>query len=337
MNAAMVSPSSHALVEQADYWRLRGADDLQVPYKEWQHFVVFGQGWTLAFNLNLDGAAAARVISILVHDGWHGHVATCASAKVRPSGMNADFGFAGVRWSAGRYTIWQRGEGPRFEIQLEPVSTPSLSHNIGLGAGAALSWCLVPRLTASGWMEHGGKRFVFGGCPAYHDHNWGHFAWGGDFSWEWGCGISERPDGKWTVVFGRTTDRARHRTSATTLFLLRDGRHLRYFRNAEVRFETRASTDTRPAGRTPAAAALVLPDMDRDVPALLRIEARRGDDFVRCEVVASTRGQVLVPADSDPRRIVRLNEADARVRVEGQCVGHRLAMEGPGLLEVVHA
>jgi hypothetical protein len=130
-------------------------------------------------------------------------------------------------------------------------------------------------------------------------------------------------------------DRARHRTTATTLFLLRNGAHFRYFRNAEVSFSTIAAHDTPPAGRVPAAAALVLPDRDRDVPRSLRVEVRRGDDHLDCEMDTGVRGQILVPVDDDPRRIVRLNEAHARVRVTGQCAGIPVKLEGPGLLEVL--
>jgi hypothetical protein len=328
--------ASAALLEDADYWR--GAppgDDPGRLHKEWQHFIVFGDGWTILFNLNLDGAGTGRVITILADDGWHGHVARCPEPRFDRGRLDAAFDRAGMRWRGGRYDIWQQGEGVRLEAVLDPVSTPSLSHNIHLGRGAHLSWCLVPRLLASGWFEVEGRRTPFQGRLAYHDHNWGRFGWGGDFSWDWGCAMPDDPACPWTVIFARMNDRACHRTTATSVFLVKDGRHARYFRNAEVRFETEGVADTRPAARIPPAAALILPDEARDVPKRTSFEARRGDDHLSGHAEAYRCGQVLVPAEADLRRVVRVNEACTRVRVDGICEGEPVHLAGPGVLEVV--
>jgi hypothetical protein len=327
------------LVEEADYWRTPGRaaspDATPRPFKEWQHFIIFGQGWALALNLSVDGGAPARVISLLFFDGWRGHVARSRAPRSRPGRLDAEFDDAGMGWSAGRYTIWQRGAGVRLEATLVPGSVPSVTHDIRLGEEGALSWCLVPRLMASGWFEHGAGRVFFENCVSYHDHNWGHFVWGGDFSWEWGCAVSDLPEDKWSVIFARMGDRARHRTTATSLFLVRDGECFRYFRNAEVRFRGEGAVDPRPAGRAPAAAALVLPDHDRDVPRFTRIEAERGCDSISCEIEAGTRGQILVPAQGDAPRVARMNEVHTRARVTGRCGGYDVKLKGPGLLEVL--
>lgn len=198
-----------------------------------------------------------------------------------------------------------------------------------------MSWCMVPRLSASGWFEVDGKRTSFASRPAYHDHNWGRFTWGGDFCWEWGCALPEDAGSPWSVVFARMTDRARQRTSATSVFLLERDRYLRYFRNGEVRFESEGRLHPRPAGRIPPAAALLLPDEDRDVARVLRFEARRGSDELRGEVAGRSRGQVLVPSESNAHALVRINEVSTRVTVEGTCCGKPVRLAGPGLLEVV--
>ena len=63
------------VIERADYWRGapsgRPLASEEIPYKEWQHFVVFGPDWVLVFNLNLDAekteerpSTQARVITI---------------------------------------------------------------------------------------------------------------------------------------------------------------------------------------------------------------------------------------------------------------------------------
>ncbi|MEO7327859.1 MAG: hypothetical protein ABI193_04735 [Minicystis sp.] len=325
-----------ALLEDADYWRGPPAEGTSGPgAKEWQHFALFGGSFTLLFNLNLDGNGKARSITIADHAGWHGQVTRCAAPVLRPGRLDATFGRAGMRFRGGRYEIWQHGEGVRLEATLDPLALPSLSHHIHLGPGAHLSWCLVPRLLASGWFEVEGRRTSFQSCLAYHDHNWGRFGWGGDFSWDWGCALPDDPASPWTVVFAQMHDRARRKTTAKSLFLLKEGRHLRYFRNAELRFTQEGTMHPRPEGRIPPASALVVPDEDRDVPRITRFEAQRGEERLEGEVIGSSRGQVLIPAEGDLRRIVRMNEVTTRVRVTGHCDGAPVHFEGPGLLEVV--
>lgn len=337
-----------ALVGESDAWRcaqaVRPAAARSLPYKEWQHFVVFGADWVLLFNLNLDDDLErvgqrndARVITILSAAEWQGQVRRCARPDIGLGRIDATFGDAGMCWRDGRYEIWQHGPGVRLEVSLEPVAVPSLTHNIRLGRGSYLSWCMVPRLRASGWVEAGGRRTAFRDLGAYHDHNWGRFAWGGDFSWEWGCALPEDPADPWTLVFARMNSRDRQRTTARSAFLLHRGEHIRYFRDAQVRFVTRDGAHSRAAGRIPPAAALFLPDEDHDVPCETEIEAHRENDWLHARIEAGQRGQVLVPSEADLRGVVRLNEVDAAVQVEGDCAGHRLAFAGRGLMEVVCA
>lgn len=304
--------------------------------------MIFGPGWLLVFNLNLDGAlhgngntAKARVITIFSDKDWAGQVDRCDRPQIRRGEIDASFADAGMRWRNGAYEIWQRGAGIALEITLTPVSIPSLTHNIPLGGGSHLSWCLLPRLKASGRLTVNGENISFQEQGAYHDHNWGQFHWGGNFSWEWGCAFPEDPAIPWTLVFARMNSRDRHSITATSAFVLHKGRHLRYFRNAEVQLNTSEDNDTKIVGRIPSAAALLLPDEDHDVAKLTTVHARRGQDWLDAEIVSKTRGQVLVPSELDYCKVVRLNEASARVKVAGNCAGKPLEFEGPGLLEVV--
>lgn len=324
-----------SLLEDADPWRGPPLDRPGLPYKEWQHFIVFGPGWTALFNLSLDETGTGTLTTVFCAGEWQGHVARCRRPEVRPGRIDATFDRAGMRFHRGNYQIWQHGEGLRMEVTLQPRAVPSLSHHIRLGPDAHLSWCLVPRLSASGWIEQNGQRLSFADRIAYHDHNWGRFRWGGDFSWEWGCGVPDDTASPWTVVFARMNDRARRQTTATSVFLLRDGAHVRYFRNAEARFTSEAGAELPPCPRVPAAAALLLPDRDRDVPRWTRFAASRDGDHLIGEIEAITRGQLLMPSETDVRRVVRLNEVHTRVEVRGQVAGEAVSFEGPGLLEVV--
>lgn len=320
-----------AVIPEVDAWRRDG----EPQNKEWHHFVVFGGAWTLLFNLSLDGASGGRCIVVLQRDGWHAEVLRCASPVIRRGHLDADFGDAGMRWRDGRYEIWARRETFALNVTLTPASVPSLSHDIRLGADARLSWCLVPQLLASGSLTWEGDAERFADRAAYHDHNWGRFVWGGDFSWEWGCAVSEGADARWTVILARMTDATRSRTTATSVFLVRDGRCLRYFRDAEAEF-TRSVDPAPPCvARVPGAAALLVPDGDQDVPRTLTVRARRGEDAVEITLRSDLRGQLLVPSERAVERVVRVNEAHGRARVHGRCDDLRVDFEGPALLEVV--
>ena len=343
MNTALAQ-----VIQHADYWRgasqsrIPGAE--HVPYKEWQHFVVFHADWVLVFNLNIDrigdpvgDSQAARVITIFSANDWTGQVDQCVTPTLKRGEISATFGDAGMEWRNGGYEIWQQRGEVKLNIKLQPVSIPSLTHNIPLGTGSHLSWCLIPRLSASGWLESNGKRISFENLSAYHDHNWGRFHWGGDFSWEWGAAVPNDSDSPWTLVYARMNSKNRNAITATSVFLLENGKHVRYFRNAEVEFSAGDEFDPKISGRIPAAAALLLPDQDLDVPTCTTINARRGDDWLTANVRAHNRGQVLVPSEIDYCKVVRLNEASAEVNVFGRCAGRDVAFSGPGLLEIVRA
>ena len=334
------------VVSEADYWRLsshgKTASPEQIPFKEWQHFVVFGPDWSLVFNLNLDAtesdpgdSAKSRVITLFSRHSWHGEVVQCFRPVLRRGTIDAKFGGAGICWKNGSYHIWQTDGEINLRVQLQPAAVPSLTHNIPLGGGSHLSWCLIARLRASGFVEVAGEKIEFSQLAAYHDHNWGRFHWGGDFSWEWGCALPAEPEEPWTLVFARMNSKDRNAVMASSVFLLEHGKHLRYFRNAEVEFRTSPEKRREIDGRVPPGAALLLPDEDLDVPARTNIEVRRDDDWLRADLSANGRGQVLVPSEVDYCKVVRLNEATADTKVLGRCAGREVNFEGPGLLEVV--
>lgn len=327
-----------AMITDTDGWRgLAGTAWPDPRHREWQHFVLFGPDWLVIFNLCLEPDGTGRIITLhgAGGGGWRGHVATCTAPRLSPARIDADFGCAGMRFPTDRYELWQHGDGVRFEASLVPASTPSLSHHIAFGRGAGVSWCLVPRLVASGWLDLGDRRVHFDRVAAYHDHNWGSVGWGDDFSWDWGVAMPDDPGSPWTVVVTRMMDRARHRTTATSLFLLEDGDHVCYLRNDQVRFETAGVFEPPAACRIPPAAALLAPDRDRDVPRRLAFTGVRDDDRVAGELEPTSRAQILIPADSDVRRVVRLNEVAARARITGRRAGRAIGFEGTALVETV--
>ena len=96
------------VIEDADYWRgampAKPRDRSEIPYKEWQHFVVFGPDWVLVFNLNLDAPktaekdqSKARIITIFSKNDWRGYVEQCSQAQLHRGSIDAQFN---KRWHA---------------------------------------------------------------------------------------------------------------------------------------------------------------------------------------------------------------------------------------------
>jgi hypothetical protein len=228
---------------------------------------------------------------------------------------------------------------------LRPLARPALTTSVPLGAGAPMRWFVVPRLAADGDVRVGAHRFALHGAPAYHDHDWGDFAWGGDFSWEWaialepaGAGRDPRP---WSLVFQRISDRGRLRALSQGALLWRGDRHVRTLHDRDVQI---ASAGRLPAGgalRVPRPMALVAPGCAADLPRRLELRAAAGADAVEAVFELEDLAQVAIPDDalaSAPASlrpaVTIVSECHARARVAGRVRGEALRFEAPALVEL---
>ncbi len=326
---------------QADHWRWpmrlgqTGAGASGV-FTEWHHYILVGDAWSAIFNLNIDADAGGRSILILHDEQWCASIATFPPGKFNPGGIDATFSTASVRWDGKQYRVQCKHESAELELSLLPVSRPCISHGIGPGASASISWCLVPQMLASGTLSVGGTVRAFSKVPAYHDHNWGALVWDGDFSWEWGLATGRTASDTITIVFARMCDRSRSVSIAHSMFLVIDGEVVRYFRDHEVSFSTGGTQSPPPDCRIPAAAALLVPDVDHDVPQIVRIVAVRGNDRLDVKITSGRRCQILVPRGRNTRRVTRLNEVHAELSVRGLIGGKRFDDVLPCILEFVN-
>src|SRR5690606_5897731 len=92
----------------------------------------------------------------------------------------------------------------------------------------------------------------FEGAGAYHDHNWGRWYWGDEIAWDWGCLLAS--DGT-SIVFARTTDRARRRPRGIYL-LVQTPNARRMFSGPAVRLTEAGVLDAAPRRLPGALAAL---------------------------------------------------------------------------------
>ncbi|WP_437801024.1 hypothetical protein [Sorangium sp. So ce693] len=344
------SPEITAALPGIDYFRrspsrLTGRAD----HKEWQHFLVHTEAAHLLVNFNLIDdrwardarrAETARLIVLArVGAGWDGDMDRFEEAEVDviPGGMSARFGRNAMGFDRGRYllSIALRGRPIAAELELVPTTFPALSSNQPLSRDRYLSWAFVPRLVARGTISVGGRAERIEAAPAYHDHNWGHFLWGDDFSWEWGSALPWDAGNEWSLVHVRMADRGRSVARYQGLFLWRGAHPFRIFRDDEMSVTHDGCFDlTRPL-KIPRVMAMLSPGTASDVPRRMEVRARGDGDDLRVRFESEDVAQVVMPSEHDLEGVITLNEVSGRVTVEGRVRGARVEMEGPGVFEFI--
>ena len=318
-------------------------------HKEWLHFCVYAPGVDVLANFSLcddvreaapKGAELARISALVRDDRWDGDVDLWPSNEVvAPGGrVHLAFGPNEVELRDGVYhlRLALRERPIEMDLRLRPVTMPSLANNIELDPGPPINWLVVPRLLADGTVRVGERTHRFTAAPAYHDHNWGHFAWGRDFAWEWGFGLPARAADPWSMVFVRLSDRAHTRALMQALFLWKGARQHRVLRASDVRVEHEGHLRPERVFKLPRPMALLAPDLLPDVPAVLRVRAAGDGDALECVFTAEDGAQVILPNDHD-LGVTIINEVSGAVRLEGRVRGEDVFMEGRAIFEFLGA
>ncbi|MDB4932434.1 MAG: hypothetical protein JWM10_4918 [Myxococcaceae bacterium] len=338
-------------VADADWLRrspaARGGDG---GHKEWWHFCVYAPGVDVLVNFSLvddvrpgcDPAREfARLVVLVREREWDGDVEVFESAEVEAAGggLHMRFGDNRVAFEGGRYVIEVRLQRRPIAVSLvlAPRCVPSLANNIRLDPGPPINWLVLPRMVASGTLTLGGRTVAVERASAYHDHNWGHFAWGRDFAWEWGYGLPEGDDANpWSMVFVRLSDRAHTRAYMQALFLWRGALQHRVWRAADVSVERVGLLRASRVFKLPRVMSLVAPGTVTDVPRALVVRARGDGDEVECRFDAEDVAAVVIPNDHDPGVTV-IHEVSGVVSVTGRVRGEALAMRGRAIFEFLGA
>jgi hypothetical protein len=317
-------------------------------YKEWHHFIVHVAGLHLLINVSLVDdpwqsdprrAERARLI-VLAHTGeWVGAVDTFphGAVEISEGGHRLQFPRGDCHFVDGRYHVrFETADGSiSCQLVFDPRSEPALANNQSLSAGKTLRWLFVPRLSCRGWARVGRKRFSLTGAPAYHDHNWGVFQWGDDFSWDWASAVPQDDANVWSIVFMRMGNRGRTLTRCQGLYLWRGATPGRIFRDAELEVRASETVDVRAPLKLPRVMSLLSPMGVKDVPRRLEVEARGEGDGVSLVLETEDVAQIIVPNEVDPTGVTILNEVVCHVSARGRVRGTKLTFEGPGVFELV--
>lgn len=342
-----------AFVRRADHFRwqtLVRAPDARafLAFKEWQHFIVHTPELMLLVNLNLsrerwteraDPRGVARLLVMACTDRWTGSVDRFAPEEVSipAGGVTATLGGNRLSFEAG---AWRLSAGLRdgsvsVDLRLVPDSEPMLSTNRELAPSRRLSWFVMPRLRATGRVALDGRVRELVDAPAYHDHNWGSFFWGDDFSWEWASFLPLDPTRPWSLVYARVLDRARHLVRSAGLYLFKDGAQHRYFRDHQVEVAAAGCLRQTDTLVIPAVMRLLADTEADDIPARVQIRGRDGDDELRLEFATQDYARVAVPNETDLSGITVLTEASGRAVLRGTVRGEAVEMEAASSFELI--
>jgi len=317
-------------------------------HKEWQHFVILTPDVDLLVNFSVcddlrsaaaPGSELAR-IALVVSDGeWDGDVETFPPHEVSVRGGRIDFSFAHNRlvFDGGRFQIAValRERPVSLDLELTPVTYPAHIPSIPMLEGPPLHWTVVPRLLANGTLTVGGRTHTFRDEPAYHDHNWGHFLWGHDISWDWSFVLPEEKRVPWALTFLRLSNRARGTALAQDILVWRDQQMVEVFREHDVEFHTELGHLQPPRiFKVPRAMALVAPERTADIPSGFAVRGRSGHDWIECSCTPRQVSQVLIPNDAN-FGVTIFNEVSARSTVRGRIAGEPFCLTGRSVMEFI--
>jgi hypothetical protein len=217
-------------------------------------------------------------------------------------------------------------------LTLTPRTLPLVARtNAAIGTGQ-ISWLMLPRLTATGTVVVNSRVHRLKGVPAYHDHNWGHWRWGENFSWQWGFGIPDDDANPWTVVFQRLSDRTRGTTVELIMALWRGAELYRLFQQPEINISPIGFASVRPVLKLPRVLSLVAPEHTTDAPERLLVTAESGRDRVHMTLDTCDLAQIVVPNESN-LGVTLINEVRGHLCLQGCVKGHEIAATGEGFYE----
>jgi hypothetical protein len=314
-----------AAVTREDFWRLDPPGHL--PVHEWHHFIVVAPGLELLVNFSVSTntwgrGRSTRVIVVARTDAWHGFI---DSARPGDGEFSRDASSCRVAAhcltiEAGRYRLEIHAPERSIELDLElrPRSLPMIAPGQPVGGGRRLSWLMVPRIAARGIAEIAGRRFELREAAGYHDHNWGEFAWGDDFCWEWGVGLPDDPALDDALILSSLQDRTRARRVLEQMFLWRGGRNVLAISGPELEIVTHGSTQLadREGWQLPPVMSLLRQRSDADVPERLVLGANGPRGRVHADFWIESVAELVLPSDRDPLGLVTIHECVGRLEVE---------------------
>jgi hypothetical protein len=305
--------------------------------KEWHHVVMHHPEVSVLVNysetVDCIGRSVLRAMVMVHTHEWTHELLTSDEGASSIAVLTLDWRLddrASFRWTGDRYRATFRGSRIEFDLELVPNCDAQFVSAAPLSANERISWVIVPRLAASGSVRVAGRDITVTDVPSYHDHNWGHFAWGGDFAWEW---IAATGD-DWSLTASRLLDGNRGTTTAQYLLFEVDGRTT-VFRDAEVTVRTAGLLGPVPAAVVPGVMRMVAPTSVDDVPRTFTLVARREDQTVHATIAPDVVARVVMPSDVRCDAVTVLAETLGAASVQASTGGRVVDDHRRGVLELL--
>ena len=339
-------PWSRVAVDREDFWRWPGgAPAGGARFQEWQHFVVFGDGVDLIVNFSVRVPAGgatpdeARLVVLGRSDRWWGFI-----DEVDPRAVTADGDGREVRFPHGRMSV--HADGYRVQLRsaehdldldltLRPAALPMVVRRSEITPGRRLDWVVVPRLTVEGTVNAGGGAVCLDGASAYHDHNWGCFDWGDDYTWEWGALLGEGDGAPLSVLYSAGMNRARTRLHYEYAVVWQGAETALSASGPDVTTRWSERHAAPPSLRLPGVMSLLRPRRDRDLPGAVTVAARNGPDRVEARFALESSAEIIIPSDGDPLGSLALHECVGPVDIDAVLGGREIRQKGRGVFEFV--
>ena len=341
-----------SVFSHTDYWRCSPATmGGRGGHKEWSYFCILARDFDLLVNFSLIDPATTtpdwpRGVPRLVvlakerNGQWVGDLEHFGNEDVRvtPGEMDVTFGSNSLMFNDEHYELKLNlcNKPVNATVRLLPCMRPAVASSVRLSNEGAMRWLVVPRLLASGTVSINNRDYSFEKSLAYHDRNWGHFRWGGDFSWEWAAILPDSTDVPWSLVYMRIGDRSRNRTFSQGVIVWRHDEPCRTFHGRDLSIDQSNLQRQHNVLRIPAIVSLATPGTSADVPGKIDINAQAGSDALEISLELDNLAQIGIPNDRIPG-LTLLSETGGRATVKGSVHGQPIEFCGRTVVEFNHA
>jgi hypothetical protein len=318
-------------------------------FKEWHHFVLLapeGDAMVLANlalhgNVQTDEGRATSLLAGFVGASTFGHARTYTSDHAVFDSESPDLRLPNAVLTvdpAGLYHLRANG-GSSISLvaRLRIDGTPfALWNDTPLGpAAGSLNWTIVPAHVEHGCLRRADDVVLLDGWDAYHDHNWGRWAWGDNFSWCWVYSGTRLPDGRSVALsLSRSADRSGRHPGHRLVAVWLGGRLARVFTDASVWIEMSDGIDASDAPCVPAIARPLIAARRPKIPRTVSIRTVAGADHLSAEVRSDRVMHIAIPRDGRQGFVVA-SEAAGTFSARGVLGSERIDVKGFGCLEAL--
>jgi hypothetical protein len=284
-------------------------------WKDWYHFVLWepANGWRVLANVSLTGGgerASLQYTLVAYAPGQAAGMQGVSRGSPWHAGMVRTEPLS-IRGNEVELVLRDRGwhldlQPPRLDLALQlharADSTPLLVTEESPFGSGHIGWGLVPRLSVDGELRACGQRVAISDdWFCYQDHNFGRFAWGGDFGWEWLVAHAAVPDGRaFTVVIDLRTDRSHQRSGLPYVFIFAGHELRKVFLGPAMTLQWTWSDRAVLPPRLPGTMATLLADRTERVPTGLSVRGADERDQLHLQLVFDAHLQVVAPDAIQP-------------------------------------